>query len=149
MGDADYVLFMAPGRGELYRRSSTETSWTQLLIPTAGVNIVAVSPNFAQNSIVMTANTSGNLQISTDGGDHWVDRGNPTNSTTYGIAIAPGNKKEIFLATNKGVFYSKDLGETFTKRSANLPAETINNIAVSPNYFTDGTLFCTTQTKAV
>lgn len=149
VGSTDYVLFLAPGHGELYRRSSSETSWIKLLGTTAGVSIVAVSPNFAQNTTVMTASTSGNLQVSIDGANNWVDRGNPTGAITYGIAIAPGPTREIFLATSSGVFYSNDLGITFTNRSTNLPDETINNIAVSPNYNTDGTLFCTTQTKAV
>ncbi len=148
-GSIDYVLFLVPGRGELYRRYSTETSWTKLLNPTASVNQVEVSPNFAQNTTVLIADSSGNLQISTDGGNNWIDRGNPAGAITYGIAIAPGAAREIFLATSNGVFYSNDLGKTFINKSTNLPVEAVNNIVISPNYLIDRTLFCTTQTKAV
>lgn len=148
-GSKDYELFLVPGHGELYRRSSSETSWTELLNSAAGVNIVAVSPDFALNTTIMTASRDGNLQISIDGGNIWINKGNPAGVTAYDIAIAPGPTREIFLATSNGVFYSNNLGSTFINRSTNLPVETINNIAVSPNYLIDGTVFCTTKTKAV
>ena len=148
-GSTDYVLFLAPGHGELYRRAKADTSWTQLLGPTNGVNLIAVSPEFAQNTTVMIMSTSGDLRVSTDAGNHWIEEGNPVIATTYDFAIAPGDAREIFLATSNGVFYSNDSGNTFTSKSANLPSEVINNIAISPDYLIDRTLFCTTQAQAV
>lgn len=143
------MLFLMPGQGELYLRAKADTSWTQLLGSANGVNLVAVSPEFAQNTTVMIMNTSGDLRISTDGGNNWIEKGNPVIAKTYDFAIAPGDAREIFLATSNGVFYSNDSGNTFTNKSTNLPSEVINNIAISPNYLIDRTLFCTTQTQAV
>ncbi len=148
-GSADYVLFLTPGLGELYRRSSTETSWTRLLSPAAGINLVAVSPDFAQDTTVMIVSINGNLQISTNGGDNWIDKGNPTSATIYDLQIAPGGTEEIFLATSNGILYSNDSGNAFTNKSGNLPTGVVNNIAISPDYLVDRTLFCTTQTQAV
>jgi len=148
-GGTDYVLFLNPGSGNLYRRFKAETSWTLLLAPVSGVNLVTISPDFVHDTTVMTLSINGNLQISTDAGNNWIDKGNPTSATTYSMAIAPGNAREIFLATNTGIFYSDDSGNTFTNKSGNLPAEAVNNIVISPNYLIDNTLFCTTVTQAV
>ena len=47
------MLFLMPGQGELYLRAKADTSWTQLLGSANGVNLVAVSPEFAQNTTVL------------------------------------------------------------------------------------------------
>jgi photosystem II stability/assembly factor-like uncharacterized protein len=149
-GATDYVLFLAPGGGELYRSSSTQANWSIVLEPSSAmISVIAVSPDFMQDSTVIVARTTGNLLISTDGGTQWNDKGIPADAIIYDIAIAPGNAKEIFLATSDGVYYSNDRGDTFTRKPANLPVEIINNIAVSPNYLIDKTVFCTTITHAV
>jgi photosystem II stability/assembly factor-like uncharacterized protein len=148
-GSTGYVLFLNSGSGALHRRFNTETSWTLLLKPASGVNLVAISPDFMHDTTVMTLSINGNLRISTDAGNSWIDKGNPTSATTYSMAIAPGNAREIFLATNTGIFYSNDSGNTFTNKSGNLPIEAVNNIVISPNYLIDKTLFCTTVTQAV
>ncbi|TXI19773.1 MAG: hypothetical protein E6Q62_03160 [Nitrosomonas sp.] len=145
----NYVLFSTAGDGSLYRRTNTETAWKQVFTESADINIIAASPNFSQNQTVIAGNISGAIKLSTDGGLTWVDKGNPTGATLYKIAIAPGTAREIFLATSNGIYVSNDLGDTYTARSGNLPVEGINNIAFSPNYQTDRTLFCTTLTKAV
>lgn len=145
----NYALFSAAGDGSLYRRTNTETTWKQVFTESADINLIAASPNFTQNQTVIVGNISGAIKLSTDGGLTWIDKGNPTGATLYKIAIAPGTAREIFLATSNGIYVSNDLGDTYTARSGNLPAEGINNIAFSPNYQTDRTLFCTTLTKAV
>jgi len=152
LGSTDYVLFLISGSDVLYRRTSTQTSWSKVRGPSTAAtetSKIAVSPDFTLDTTVMTAEPSGKLQISIDGGFNWVDKGNPTGATVYDLAIAPGGAKEIFLATSSGIFYSDDSGNTFTKKPGNLPIEEINNIAVSPNYLIDHTVFCTTLTKSV
>ena len=149
-GASDYVLFLAPGGGELYRSSSTQADWTIVLEPSSSmVSVIAVSPDFTQDNTVIVAKSTGNLLISTDEGNNWSDIGNPVGTKIHGIAIAPGGAKEIFLATSNGIFYSDDWSKTYTFKSSNLPIGIINNIAVSPNYLFDKTVFCTTATKAV
>lgn len=147
--DPDYVLFLSLNNGTFYRRSSTETAWNRILDPSFAVTVIAASPDFTQDGTVIAADTSGNLRISSDGGVNWTDLGNPAGATVYDIAITPGTPKEIYLATSAGVFHSTDLGHTFTNKSGNLPAEAINNVAVSPDYATDRTVFSTSVTQAI
>ncbi len=147
--DANYMLFLVDSNRHLFRRSNIETDWTRM----QGSNSIAVfaaSPDFTRDTTVMTADGSGNLRRSINGGVDWVDLGNPTAAVVHDIAIAPGDAKEIFLATsNHGIFHSDDSGNTFVNKLNGLPAEAINNVAVSPNYLIDRTVFCTSITQAV
>lgn len=145
----DYVLFASLPNGALYRRSSTETAWQRILDQSFAVTVIAASPDFTQDGTVMVTDASGNLRISSDGGFNWISLGNPAGAIVYDMAITPGTTKEIYLATSAGVFRSSDLGYTFTKKSGNLPAEAINNVAVSPNYPSDHTVFSTSVTQAI
>ncbi len=146
----DYVIFAAPTTGGLHRRAASANAWTSVLAQSVKLAVVAPSPDFSADATVLTADLSGNLRISTDGGHTWVGRGNPAASVVHDIAIAPGGAREIFLATGRpGLFYSNDAGASFVSKVANLPAEPVNNVAVSPNYAADRTVFCTTQSRAV
>jgi photosystem II stability/assembly factor-like uncharacterized protein len=145
-----HTLFAAPATGGLYRRISTQSAWTQVLSPSIKVTTVTPSPDFTTDLTVLAADASGNLRISTDGGSSWVEHGNPAAAVIYDMAIAPGGGKEIFLATSRrGIFYSANSGNSFSNKVANLPAEAVNNVAVSPNYRVDHTVFCTTLTHSV
>lgn len=145
-----YVLFFADANGALFRRSSTDANWVQVLDKTNKVTFIAVSPDYATDSTLVIASDTGYLQKSSNGGNSWTNLGNPTGSIIYDMAIAPGNATEIFLATPSfGIFYSDDGGSTFINKGANLPNEAINNIAVSPNYAIDRTVFCTSLTKSL
>ena len=145
----DYVLFSSLANGAFYRRSSTETAWHRILDQSFAVAVIAASPDFTDDGTVMVADASGNLRISSDGGFNWIALGNPAGAIVYDMVITPGTTKEIYLATSKGVFHSTDLGHTFTNKSGNLPAGAINNVAVSPNYATDRTVFSTSVTQAI
>jgi photosystem II stability/assembly factor-like uncharacterized protein len=145
-----HTLFAAPTTGGLYRRASTQSKWTQVLSRSIIVTVITPSPDFSTDLTVLAADAAGNLYISTDGGISWVDRGNPAAAVIYDMAIAPGGAKVIFLGTSRpGIFYSANSGNSFSNKVANLPAEAVNNVAVSPNYNVDHTVFCTTPTHSV
>ena len=147
---AGHTLFAAPVTGGLFRRASTDSAWTQVLATSVKLTVVAASPDFATDLTVLATDGAGNLRRSTDGGTSWSLLGMPAAAPIYHIAIAPGGAKEIFLATSKpGVFYSSDFGNSFTNVVANLPSEAVNNVAASPNYLVDHTVFCTTPTHSV
>ncbi|WP_295628162.1 hypothetical protein [uncultured Nitrosomonas sp.] len=139
-----YVLFFADANGALFRRTNTNANWVQVLDKTNKVTVIAISPDYATNNTLVIANSTGYLKKSTDGGNNWVDLGNPTGTIIYDMAIAPGGATEMFLATPSfGIFYSSDGGSTFINKGNNLPNEAINNIAISPNYAIDRTVYCT------
>ncbi|WP_293005263.1 hypothetical protein [Nitrosomonas sp.] len=145
-----YVLFFADANGALFRRANTDANWVQVLDKTNKVTVIAVSPDYATDNTLVIASSTGYLQKSTNGGNDWSVLGNPTGSIIYDMVIAPGNAAEIFLATPSfGIFYSSDGGSTFVNKGTNLPNEAINNIAVSPNYAIDRTIFCTSLTQSV
>ncbi|SNX58700.1 BNR/Asp-box repeat-containing protein [Nitrosomonas ureae] len=146
----DYVLFFTDANGALFRRSSTNANWVQVLDKTNKVTVIAISPNYATDNTLVIASDSGYLQKSTNSGNDWIDLGNPTGTIVYDMAIAPGDATEIFLATPSfGIFYSSDGGSTFINKGNNLPNEAINNIAVSPNYAIDRTVFCTSLRQSI
>jgi len=149
LGNNDYVLFLNTLNGQLYRRSKTDAAWARVQDASAGIRLVAVSPSFTTDLTAISVNKNGGLLKSTDGGLTWSSIGNTTGLTVHDIAISGGNPKEIFLATSDGIYYSDNTGVTFTSKPANLPLEAINNIALSPNYLIDRTVFCTSLTKAV
>ncbi len=145
-----YVLFFADANGALFRRANTDTNWVQVLDKNNKVTVIAVSPDYATDNTLVIASNTGYLQKSTNGGNDWTELGNPTGSIIYDMAIAPGNATEMFLATPSfGIFYSSDGGSTFVNKGTNLPNEAINNIAVSPNYAIDRTIFCTSLKQSV
>ncbi|WP_293006293.1 hypothetical protein [Nitrosomonas sp.] len=145
-----YVVFFNEGNGALFRRSNTDAQWTQVLDKTNKVTAIAISPDFATDNTLIIASDTGYLRKSTNGGIDWTELGNPTGTIIYDMAIAPGSASEIFLATPSfGIFYSSDGGNTFVSKGTNLPNEAINNIAVSPNYAIDRTVFSTSLTQAV
>ncbi|WP_374953041.1 WD40/YVTN/BNR-like repeat-containing protein, partial [Nitrosomonas ureae] len=145
----DYVLFFTDANGSLFRRSSTNANWVQVLDKTNKVTVIAISPDYATDNTIVIASDTGYLQKSTNGGNDWINLGNPTGTIIYDMAIAPGGE-EIFLATPSfGIFYSSDGGSTFINKGNNLPNEAINNIAVSPNYAIDRTVFCTSLRQSV
>jgi hypothetical protein len=147
---AGHTLFAAATAGGLYRRASNQGAWTRVISPTIKITVIAPSPDFATDLTVLAADAAGNLRISNDGGLSWVELGRPAGAVIYDMAVAPGGAKEIFLATSRrGIFYSSNAGKSFTNIVANLPAELVNNVAVSPNYGTDHTVFCTTLTHTV
>ncbi|PSJ15808.1 WD40/YVTN/BNR-like repeat-containing protein, partial [Nitrosomonas supralitoralis] len=144
-----YVLFFADANGALFRRSNADANWIQVLDKTNKVTVIAISPNYATDKTLLIASSAGSLRKSTNGGIDWTNLGTPTGTVIYDMAIAPGSS-EIFLATpNFGIFYSNDGGSSFINKGVNLPHEAINNIAVSPNYLIDRTVFCTSLTHSV
>ncbi|SEQ37751.1 hypothetical protein [Nitrosomonas ureae] len=144
-----YVLFFTDANGALFRRSNTNANWVQVLDKTNKVTVIAISPDYATDNTLVIANNTGDLRKSTNGGNDWAELGNPTGGTIiHDMAIAPGGA-EIFLATPPGIFYSSDGGSTFINKGNNLPNEAINNIAVSPNYAIDRTVFCTSLRQSV
>ncbi|MBY0475306.1 MAG: hypothetical protein K2Q13_09645 [Nitrosomonas sp.] len=139
-----YVLFFADANGALFRRANTNTNWVQVLDKTNKVTVIAISPDYATDNTLVVASDTGYLRKSTNGGNDWTELGNPTGTIIYDMAIAPGSAAEMFLATPSfGIFYSSDGGNTFINKGNNLPNEAINNIAISPNYAIDRTVYCT------
>ena len=53
----DYVLFFTDANGVLFRRSSTNTNWVQVLDKTNKVTVIAISPNYATDRTLLIASS--------------------------------------------------------------------------------------------
>lgn len=119
------------------------------------MQIVAVSPNFAQDQTVLAATGVLSLKIgvqpvlkSSDGGVTWTPvAGLTTNYTTTAVIFSPGYAQDqtIYVATGSGLFVSTNQGASW----AALSTQTITSLALSPNFANDGTLFAVTSANTI
>jgi streptogramin lyase len=116
---------------------------------------VAVSPNFAQDQTILAATGAliikPNVQVvmkSTDGGVNWsVLPGLGNNGVIAAVAFSPGYAQDqtIFAATNQGLFESPNQGTSWNR----LYRPSLLNMALSPNFAADNTLFIVTTTNTI
>jgi len=119
------------------------------------ITIVAVSPNFAQDQTVLAATGILSIKIgvqpilkSTDGGVSWTPlAGLTTNFTTTGVCFSPGYAQDqtIYVSTDSGLFVTTNQGESW----AALSTQSIESLALSPNFANDGTLFVVTISNTI
>ena len=118
-------------------------------LPHDDVDLLAVSPNYHEDNMVMMA-VRNNLLQSKDGGERWGRMINGLNYSSKLSSIAiPDDFKEsrtIFVSTEKsGIFKSMDAGQTWTQIAKSPGNYTINQIFI-PHYFElDQMLFLTSQ----
>jgi photosystem II stability/assembly factor-like uncharacterized protein len=116
---------------------------------------VALSPNFAQDQTIFTATNQLSIKMgvyallkSTDAGVNWsVVQGLPNNLIIAVVAFSPGYAVDqtMFTAGNGGLFESTNQGASWTL----LTAEALTDVALSPNFATDNTLFIVTTKKQI
>ena len=100
--------------------------------PHDDVNSVAMSPDFANDGVVL-ATAGGRLHRSSDGGDTWgeMSGGRSTAAKPKEIAFAPSDAERVYLATfGAGIYRSDDRGISWTQAATGLAAD-IWTIAVS------------------
>ena len=145
------VIVMLTGSG-VYRTFSNGDWWEQQNPGTTSIlravpRTIAVSPNYANDYLVLIGGGSGAFR-STDGGAHWSQANEGiayTDVGSYGFSPAFASDGTIFAGTTGGgVFKSVNGGESWAFTSTGLTNGTINAIAVSPSFATDQTVFVAT-----
>ncbi len=103
---------------------------------------IAVSPNYAIDQTVFLA-TDGGLFKSTNGAGDWSPSGSFSGATAA-VSISPdyGVDETIFAGNTVGVYKTSDRGNWWADASEGLsyPSYSISNMAVSPDYASDGTI---------
>jgi photosystem II stability/assembly factor-like uncharacterized protein len=129
-------------------------SWAGFGITRTDLRHAAISPNFANDGVAFIGADRGGVFKSTDGGRTWFDPdGSAGPADISGFAVSPNyaNDQTLFV-TNDTYGYSKSTDGGATWRD-HIPFVswyefTLNNdgisIALSPNYPTDGTMWCGT-----
>ena len=77
----------------------------------------------------------GGLVRRADGDEEWADisKGLPDNSQVRALAIRPDDPKVVFAGTDKGVFRSKDRGETWEELDDSTPGHEVWSLTIHPS----------------
>ena len=146
------VVFVTGTNGGLFRTDDLGESWTAVLPPTHTIALLALSPDFQDDSTILIVDARMRLRSSQDGGQVWIDHGRILEAgNVYALAIAPQFAAfgEFFIGAEGGVYQSTDFGQSFVLLRHGLPTEPVTTLAVSPNYREDNTLLCTSRSMAV
>lgn len=129
-------------------------SWAGYGITRTDLRHATISPNFANDGVVFIGTDRGGVFKSTDGGRTWFDPdGSAGPIDISGIAISPNyaNDQTLFVTNDTyGYSVSNDGGVTWRAHLSFVRwfEFTLNPdglaIGVSPNYATDGTIWCGT-----
>ena len=109
----------------VYSSSNNGNTWTQSSVGITNDSIVS----FAKNDSLLFAGTHGGLFRSNDDGVSWqlVNQ----NFTNYNILSILPKGNELFIGTDgNGVFYSPDLGNTWSAINSGLPQNGLNVTAI-------------------
>ncbi len=112
------------------------------------VTAVAVSPNFAQDRLVLAATPAG-LYRSTDSGETWqLSHSGLTDPTLLSVVFAPLTEQTaltVFASTLGGrLFRSDDGGASWSELTAWAGLGQATEIVLSPQFWTDQTIFMAT-----
>lgn len=80
------------------------------------LNTLVASPTFARDRTIFVSGPEVGLRVSRDGGHTWADAGAGLDGAlVYGVAIIPHvGDNRVFVATDAGVYHSRDDGRTWT-----------------------------------
>jgi photosystem II stability/assembly factor-like uncharacterized protein len=111
-----------------------------------------ISPDFAQDSIVLTGTMEDGIFRSVDGGSSWQAWNfGLLDLNVLSLAISPAFAQDemLYAGTESGLFRSTNGGRAW--REVNLPTgfEPVLSLALSPNYAQDGSLFAGTESKGL
>jgi len=123
--------------------------------PHDAIDVVAVSPNFAQDQTVLAAFDNFTIKFgvyailkSTDGGTTWSGiPGLPNNTAMVAVLFSPAyaTDQTIFIAGKGGLFATTNQGASWSL----LDKSNLMAMALSPNFATDNTLFVTTSRNTI
>jgi len=119
------------------------------------IQVVAISPNFAQDHTVLAATSQLTIKLgvvlllkSTDGGVNWTAAASlPNNTAILSVAFSPnyGQDQTVFAAGSGGLFVSTDGANSWTS----LSSSSLVSLALSPNFAIDNTLFVVTKQNTI
>lgn len=147
--ESDRTVF-AGTQGGILRSVDSSESWMSTLLPSPPplVSAIVVSPNFAQDGILLVGTMEDGVFRSADRGSH-LYRWNfgLLDLSVFSMVISPSfaDDETLFVGTETGIFRSTNGGRAW--REVNLPTEfaPVLSLAISPDYANDGTLLAGTE----
>ena len=135
------VLYVGTDDGNVWRNSNQHNKWDDITkgLPRRWVTSIAVNPTNEQEVYVSfsgyrQAEYLPHLFKTTNGGVKWIDiSGDLPETPINEILIHPLNNKTLYVATDVGVFFSEDDGNTWQMLGSNLPNVPITDLDVDSN----------------
>jgi len=145
----DQTLF-AGAPGGILRSEDGGQTWNVVMFPSPPptVSTLAVSPNFAQDGVVLAGTMEDGVFRSADGGRHWsiwnfglLD----LNVIAMTISSDFANDETLYVGTESGIFWSTNGGRAWREVDLPIGFEAVLSLALSPHYADDGIIFAGTE----
>ena len=140
--------------GGLLKSMDRGRSWlgTEFPTPPPTITSLAISPNFAEDGVVLAGTMEDGVLRSANQGDRWAAWNfGLLDLSVMCLAISPDFARDeiLFAGTESGLFHSTNGGRAW--REVNLPIgyEPVISLAISPNFAKDKVLFAGTETKGL
>jgi photosystem II stability/assembly factor-like uncharacterized protein len=150
---AGYEIFAGVPGGVL-RSSDGGESWAATILdnPPPAVSALAISPNFAEDGVLLAASTEDGIFRSATRGTHWA-RWNfgLLDLNVFCLAISPGFAQDetLLAGVETGVFRSTNGGRAWREVDLSVGYEPVVSLALSPRYPEDGKIFVGTETQGL
>ena len=151
-GAAFQVFAGVPG-GVLQSTDEGET-WVAATLdtPPPAVSALAISPNFAEDGVLLAASTEDGIFRSATRGAHWA-RWNfgLLDLSVFCLAMSPGFTQDetLFAGVETGVFRSTNGGRAWREIDLPIGYEPVVSLALSPRYPQDSSLWVGTETQGL
>ncbi|MSO87847.1 MAG: hypothetical protein EXQ71_10065 [Acidimicrobiia bacterium] len=145
----DQTVLLGSSRGKVFRSRNGGSEFAKVGQMDSPVSAIATSPAFASDHTVI-AGTSTGMQRSADAGRTWERIGLGGQRVTS-LAISPdyADSGRVFAGTTNGLYATDGTGWTPVTISGVSPTSSIEAVAVSPEFASDGTLLVSVRGRGL
>lgn len=123
-----------------------------LASPPPDVMALALSPNYADDGVVMAGTADDGVFVSTDRGATWIAWNfGLIDAHVFTLAFSPAYKDDgtVFAGTESGLFVSKNGGRGWSEVDFPMTAAPVLCLALSPTFAVDGLLYAGTESSGL
>lgn len=137
-------------KGAVLRSEDAGENWhvAGLSSPPPLVVALAVSPTYAEDSIILAATAEDGVFVSNDRGETWTAWNfGLVDLHVYALAISPAFSRDgiVFAGTESGIFRSHSGGRSWRETPFSMEAAPVLSLGLSPDYETDGRVYAGTE----
>ncbi len=148
----DQTLLAVSAEGAVYKTDNGGSNWRQVAQEQRNITAIGFAPDGEPPHIWMGSD-SGTLYRSTDRGESWVEQAQlPGRNPITSIAVPPSAVSDgtVFCGSKTGGLCKVSRVEGSTREVRNVLSDRhLMSIVISPNYYTDSTLYASTWREGV